>query len=201
MVTRASQKCVAVSSARSCYSARTYVIFLDLHPRLCHIISFLNTFLSSIQVLGGLGLVVAGSTLGGGTSWTGVGAVAGFGMVALGFDQVMAGINNLYNSAKNLSITDETGIKFLYRNVARTVSGRNGSVIEDSFDSLYAIAEMASACYGAIVSVQSVVKTVRLTYVPAHTVREPFLEGRMIQWTYSLKAACWRLKGKNVGSS
>ena len=65
-------------------------------------------------------------------------------------------------------------------------------------DSLYAFAEMSSACYGAIVSVQSVIKTVRLTYVPAHTVKEPILEGKMIHWTYSLKAACWRLEGKNV---
>ena len=159
-------------------------------------LSFLNTFLSSIQVLGGLGLVVAGSTLGAGTSWSGVGAVAGFGMVALGVDQALAGIKNLSNSAKNLPITDETTIKSFNRYVARTVSGKTGSAIENSLDSLYAFAEMSSACYGAIVSVQSVLKTVRLTYVPAHTVKVPILENRMIHWTYSLKAACWRLEGK-----
>ena len=161
-------------------------------------LSFLNTFLSSIQVLGGLGLVVAGSTLGAGTSWSGVGAVAGFGMVALGVDQALAGIRNLSNRAKNLPITDETTIKSFNRYVARTVSGESGSALESSLDSLYAFAEMSSACYGAIVSVQSVIKTVRPTYVPAHTVKEPILEGKMIHWTYSLKAACWRLEGKDV---
>jgi hypothetical protein len=39
VVTRASQKCFPFSSPRRCYSARTSAIFLDPHPRLCHIIN------------------------------------------------------------------------------------------------------------------------------------------------------------------
>jgi hypothetical protein len=38
VVTRASQKCFAFSSANLCSTARTSVGFLEPHPRLCHII-------------------------------------------------------------------------------------------------------------------------------------------------------------------
>ena len=157
--------------------------------------SFRDAFAASIQVVGGIGCMVLGNIVGVGASWTGIGAYAGAGMFLLGLNQVMAGIENIANNARGLPLNDSTPIQSALRTTAQTVTGKEGSALEYTFESVYVIADMASSCYGAIVSVQAVYSAMKWTYVPAHTVKTPVIDNGYIRWTFKLEASCWKLKG------
>ena len=70
--------------------------------------------------------------------------------------------------------------------------------MEVTLDALYGSAEIASSCYGAIITVQSVMRSVRMTYIPAHTVKQAIIENGTIHWQFHLEASCWKLEGGSV---
>ena len=138
--------------------------------------SFWDDLIDSAKVAVGLCGIVSGTILGAATSWTGVGAVGGFAMVAIGIDQVMEGVHSIYSRVTGGPATDTSPIKEFISYSSYAITGSQNSKLEQYAISAYSGVQLASSCYGGFVAVQSAVQAVRMTYVPAQTVKVMTIE-------------------------
>ena len=172
--------------------------FCDNNPILYYDIlgmSFWDDLIDSAKVAVGLCGIVSGTILGAATSWTGAGAVGGFAMVAIGLDQVMEGVHSIYSRANGGPATDTSPIKEFISYSSYTITGSENSKLEQYAISAYSGVQLASSCYGGFVAVQSAVQAVRMTYVPAQTVRVMTIEKNVIRYSWRLRAGYWKLNG------
>ena len=157
--------------------------------------SFWDDLIDSAKVAVGLCGIVSGTILGAATSWTGAGAVGGFAMVAIGLDQVMEGVHSIYSRVTGGPATDTSPIKEFISYSSYTITGTQNSKLEQYAISAYSGVQLASSCYGGFVAVQSAVQTVRMTYVPAQTVKVMTIEKSVIRYSWQLRAGYWKLSG------
>ena len=157
--------------------------------------SFWDDLIDSAKVAVGLCGIVSGTILGAATSWTGVGAVGGFAMVAIGIDQVMEGVHSIYSRVTGGPATDTSPIKEFISYSSYAITGSQNSKLEQYAISAYSGVQLASSCYGGFVAVQSAVQAVRMTYVPAQTVKVMTIEKSVIRYSWQLRAGYWKLSG------
>lgn len=157
--------------------------------------SFWDDLIDSAKVAVGLCGIVSGTILGAATSWTGAGAVGGFAMVAIGVDQVMEGVHSIYSRVTGGPATDTSPIKEFISYSSYTITGSQNSKLEQYAISAYSGVQLASSCYGGFVAVQSAVQAVRMTYVPAQTVKVMTIEKSVIRYSWQLRAGYWKLSG------
>ena len=157
--------------------------------------SFWDDLIDSAKVAVGLCGIVSGTVLGAATSWTGAGAVGGFAMVAIGLDQVMEGVHSIYSRVTGGPATDTSPIKEFISYSSYTITGTQNSKLEQYAISAYSGVQLASSCYGGFVAVQSAVQAVRMTYVPAQTVKVMTIEKSVIRYSWQLRAGYWKLSG------
>jgi RHS repeat-associated protein len=157
--------------------------------------SFWDDLIDSAKIVVGICGVVSGAALGAATSWTGAGAVGGFAMVAIGLDQVMEGVNSIYSRVSGGPATDTSPIKEFISQSSYAITGSQNSKLEQYAISAYSGVQLASSCYGGFVSLQTAIQAVRMTYVPAHTVRIMTIEKGFLRYSWELKAGYWKLSG------
>ena len=157
--------------------------------------SFWDDLIDSAKVAVGICGIISGAAIGAATSWTGAGAVGGFAMVAIGIDQVMEGVNSIYSRVNGGPATDTSPIKEMIKYSASTITGTQNSQLEQYAMSAYAGVQIASSCYGGYVAVQTAVQAVRMTYVPAQTVKTMTVEKGMLRYSWKLRAGYWKLSG------
>lgn len=124
-------------------------------------LSFWAYFHDGVRVVSGAFTVAAGGAVAAGASWTGVGAVGGIALVALGVDQLHYGAANIVNRARGRGAYAGSGIQTTYRFVSRQITGVDSSGLEVRLDEFYAAAEIASACATGYISVRSAVTAVK----------------------------------------
>ena len=172
------------------FSGNNPILYVDINGE-----SFWDDLIDSAKIVVGICGVVSGAALGAATSWTGAGAAGGFAMVTIGLDQVMEGVNSIYSRVSGGPATDTSPIKEFISQSSYVITGSQNSKLEQYAISAYSGVQLASSCYGGFVSLQTAIQAVRMTYVPAHTVRIMTIEKGFLRYSWELKAGYWKLSG------
>lgn len=172
------------------YCNNTAITGIDLLGK-----AFMDDLLDAAKVIAGIGTVMVGISLGGATSWTGAGAVVGMGIVAIGIDQTLSGMDTIVRRLRGESVSDATVVQRSLVAVSQTMTGRSGSDLEYYLSSSYSAMQLASTCYGGFVSFKLGIKALKFTRIPSHT--EPILikSDGFIKYTLELKASYWKIDG------
>jgi RHS repeat-associated protein len=130
---------------------------------------FWGYFVDAAKTLSGAFTIWAGFTLGATAGWTGGGAIAAAGLIAIGVDQFASGARNLVNRAHGKSVSNNTYAQVAYKYATQKITHRSGSMLEQSLDAVYFSAEVVSACATGTMSIRGSITAIR-SVGPAKTV-------------------------------
>lgn len=163
-------------------------------------LSFWDNLIDAAKVVVGFCGVVTGAAIGSAASWTGIGGAVGFSIAVIGMDQIMEGLESYHSRMTGGPATDSSPIKEVIKSSAYVVTGERNSNLEQVAISMYTGVQWSSSCYSGYVALQGAVQAVRLTYVPAHSVRVLTSQDNVLRYTWRLKAGFWKISGGSEAS-
>lgn len=131
---------------------------------------FWGYFFDAVNVVAGSLTAYVGGTMVVGAGWTGVGAVAGAYIFAMGADQAAYGAINICNRLQNKAVKTGSPIQRIYRNAAERITGKENSGLEKTLDTFYFGSQVLAACATGTISVKASVTSVKSIGV-AHTAK------------------------------